>query len=425
MAQRRNLLLMGLFALLILGTTACSRGEAKALGPDETVEHIAQELADGHPEVLWHALPKSYQQDVTDLVHDAAGKMDPELWNRSFGVLQKAALLLDEKREYIFGHPMVAGQMKDPKRTAKDWDAVVGLIRTVSDSELSNLDRVRTLDIEKFLGDTGAELMERLEEASELTSENPYSQSMAQMRKTDATIVTSTEDTATLSIKVPGRAASEERYTRVDDKWLPEELVQGWTESMAEMREQLAQYSPEQNPEKKQAALMQLTMIEAALDTMLQADSAAEFNMSVNAAMGMAMGAMMAQASSGGLETGPGDPSFGPDEPPMMAPAATAEPEAAPRRLDAYLDSKRAPERKVAVQQIEVEELPAGPCTLDQADKYMGTIIVVTGLDGSTTKGRLTSAEGGVLMLERHLGAGSFAVEIPESEISSLECVKR
>ena len=86
-------LFLGLLVLVSL-FAGCSRNEAAPVAEtaDQAVLQVTEGLADGQPQVLWHALPTSYQQDVTDLIHEFGDKMDAELWNRSFGVVQKITL---------------------------------------------------------------------------------------------------------------------------------------------------------------------------------------------------------------------------------------------------------------------------------------------------------------------------------------------
>ena len=69
--------------------------------PDGTVRVVMQSLADRHPEVLWQALPASYQKDITDLTHAFAEKMDPEIWQTAFRLGNKAVGILRDKKQYI------------------------------------------------------------------------------------------------------------------------------------------------------------------------------------------------------------------------------------------------------------------------------------------------------------------------------------
>ena len=63
-----------LFILVFAIVTACG-GQAIATAdqipssPDGAIRFVAEKVADGHPEVVWEALPKTYQKDINELTH--------------------------------------------------------------------------------------------------------------------------------------------------------------------------------------------------------------------------------------------------------------------------------------------------------------------------------------------------------------------
>ncbi|HSN57475.1 MAG TPA: hypothetical protein VLT32_22590, partial [Candidatus Sulfomarinibacteraceae bacterium] len=67
--------------------------------PDGTVEAVAAALAGNQPEILWQALPPTYQRDITELTHGFAAKVDPAVWEAAFGVGRRTAGLLRDKKE--------------------------------------------------------------------------------------------------------------------------------------------------------------------------------------------------------------------------------------------------------------------------------------------------------------------------------------
>ena len=78
MRHCRSIYALVLASLLTLTVVGCSQGNAEtpvAATPDEAVELMAQSFADGKFEVIWRALPPSYQQDVTEAAR-GQGKED-------------------------------------------------------------------------------------------------------------------------------------------------------------------------------------------------------------------------------------------------------------------------------------------------------------------------------------------------------------
>ena len=78
---------------------------------------VVNGLGENQPEVIWQALPASYQDDVSGLVREFAGQMEGSLWDQTFGTLATLTRVLDEKRQFVLEHPMVAEQLsKSPQR---------------------------------------------------------------------------------------------------------------------------------------------------------------------------------------------------------------------------------------------------------------------------------------------------------------------
>jgi len=395
--------------------TASGRSSPKAAGSaDEAVTRVASGLADGRPEVLWQALPASYQDDVTELVHGAAAKMDAEMWNRTFGVLDKLGRVMSEKREFILAHPMVAGQLTDPRAAHSDWDAVVGVFDAVVKSDLADLEKVRQLDVETFLATTGGKLMRQLAEASALTADNAWAQQMENLRNTSAKVVSSSGDRASVWVETPGEQPKEEDYVRVEGKWIPARMVDEWDAEIAEAREKIAGYSGEENAEKKQTTLMQLAMAESVLDTVLAAKNTQEFNASIGSIMGLAMSAA-AQAPVTPRATvsmpQPGNP-----QPPSGAQTIQQS-----RPLDVPVEFAVTPQLPVNTAPTPVEE-PVDPDAVSpyKADRFVGEWMRVEGHDGLDFKGELVSADDGVLRFQRRYHSGTAWFEIQPGEVATL-----
>jgi hypothetical protein len=369
--------------------------------------------------------------------------MDEELWNKSFGVVRKLARVLTEKREFIVEHPMIAGQVDSGAE--EGWDALADMVDVLASSDLADLDKVKTLDIEDFLAETGGDLMESLSEASALTPEDPYNKAMKDLRATKATIVSSSGDTATVKVEMPNGSVTEEAYVRVEGKWLPKTMVDEWPAKIAEMKAQVAAFSGDEMQENKQTVLMQLSMVEGALDQLLAAETAAEFNAGAGAMMGLAMGAMMSQAGEGGLGSGltsslgsgsgpqvqtpPGGGSSYSDSPlrqsthkinldqsPAIDPSDGPGIETVRARAAAERDSDRV-----------AEWHPFGadrPIPLDEVENFVGQYVWVERKDGTDVRGRLVAVTDSDLTLEREFGSGTVAFDLARDDVERLQVEK-
>ncbi len=418
------------------GDTATATPEP-AVTADEAMMRIAEGLADSRPEVLWHALPESYQQDVTALVHDAADKMDVELWNKTFSVVQKLSRVLDEKQDFILDHPMLASQMKDRGEAEKAWGAVVSMVDIIADSELADLNEVRNMDVGEFIADVGGDFMESLSEASAMTPDDAYNTQMRNLANMKVTVLSSSGDTAMVRSEVNGVPPSEEEYRRVEGKWLPKSLVDEWPSKMAEMQQQVAAFSSAEMQENKQAALLQLSMVEGALDQLLAANTADEFNAAAGAMMGMAMGAMMSQGGGFGGPTMDSSPSVslgpGMDDPAAMGFGAPIE-----RGMDAPEMALRDPQSDATRESTEIkigrsdqtgdmqragEHHPFGAdraISMAQAKDFVGEYVWVERTDGGDVRGRLLAVGDDHIVIEREMRSGFVSFELSRSDVEKL-----
>ncbi|ANM30421.1 hypothetical protein ABI59_13835 [Acidobacteria bacterium Mor1] len=444
---------------LVLTLLGCSgsnsaKGAAPAETADEAVTRVAKGLSENRPQVLWESLPPSYREDINGLIQEAAAQADPELWNKSFGVIRKVSRLLDEKREFILNHPMVAQQKEQMGDIDENWDSVVGIFSVVVNSELGNLEQLAEMDVHDFLSGTGHELMNEIAKASALTPEDSFRTEMSNLAKTKATVISSDGDTARVKVEVPGKPVKEEDYVRVEGYWVTAEMANDWDKEMAEARQKIAELSGSQDEQQKQKLLMQISMVDGAVDSLLNANSEAEFQAGIGAMMGMAMGAMMSQAaeaqpdsSFGGAPSmepgaGFGEPSGvaqgNPGQNPQMnlrnEPAGRSDKDAMvelglERANNFPSDPQAQPRRQMALDLPggDYEQPVSGPKVIQvgEAKSYVGQVVQVTRDNGSDMRGRLTEVTGNALVLEQELAAGHVSFRVRKDEIASLNIVPR
>ena len=417
-----------------VGVFSCSASDE--LGPAETVEHVAHGLADGDLTVAWKALPASYQRDLNGLAHDFAGAVDADLWNRTFAVLSKLTRLLNEKEAFILEHPFVAEHMADAADDSADWSLVVEIFDLLVTSELANVEQLAALDIGSFLEGTGNRFVTLLVEASALSSEEhraEFDEQQAALRSLRATLESTADGVAVVRIEQPGEEASSERFVRVEEKWIPADLAEEWSSNMASASDSIKDLSEEKLKSNKQTILMQMSMVDGALDTLLAANTAEEFNAGIGAMIGMAVGVMFNQASmmdtSGISQEGElGSPvvtAISPDS--AGSPASISEhviPEAAPEMVP-QAGRQLAPAVPLVDESISVrwrdEGASAGsPIPISEAPLYIGKTVRVSASDGLATTATLKNIEGDVLVFEQKIGDGAMTFKMRSDEVESL-----
>ncbi|MBN2530942.1 MAG: hypothetical protein JXR76_31435 [Deltaproteobacteria bacterium] len=276
-----SILLFGVFVFV----SSCQGCGAKIPdSPEGTVDVVAKEIEKGNPQIVWEALPPSYQQDINGLVQQAAGKFDKELWDKGVSVLKKGTDIAGSKKEFILGTPMM-GQLKvDQKQLAESWDAVVGLLKVIAESELASVDDLKKFDGGKFLSGTGKKLVEKGKELRKLAPEDaPKSFADLKVEK-----VSESGDKASLKVTVDGKTDTVE-MVKVEGRWVPAEMAKEWKEMIAEAKKSIEEMSTETMAKQKPQLMMMMAGIEAGMDQLKNASSQAEFDTTVQ---GLFMGMM-------------------------------------------------------------------------------------------------------------------------------------
>ena len=131
--------------------------------PEATLRQMVEGLRQNRPEVIWQAMPRRFRGDINSLVHDFARKMDPELWSHRFATWKKLARVLAEKKAFLLSHPSLK-TLSPEQRLAleQNWDGLVESLTILVNSDLSDMSRLKTFDMGRFLKQTGGRWLSQL-----------------------------------------------------------------------------------------------------------------------------------------------------------------------------------------------------------------------------------------------------------------------
>ncbi|PIP35027.1 MAG: hypothetical protein COX20_13580 [Desulfobacterales bacterium CG23_combo_of_CG06-09_8_20_14_all_52_9] len=278
-----------IFFLLFLFVAGCSK-KVPPKTADQVVKDVAQGLAAHQPQVLWGALPASYQKDIHGLVHDFAAKTDKELWNKSFALFNKVLLVLKTKKNLLMAGKMLNDAPIDAKKLSDNWDGVLGMAEVITKSELADLEKLKHLDVGKFLSGTGADLIKRLDALSKLEKDEKFATAFTQLKTVNTTVIQSQKDAATVKIEVPKEVSWEIAFVKVEEKWVPKSLADQWKTEIEKAKKELAEFSTTFTAEEKQRVLGVMTSIDGILDQMLAAKTVKELESTLGQALGMVLG---------------------------------------------------------------------------------------------------------------------------------------
>ena len=306
--------------------------------PDAAVNALLKEIEAGNLRAVWDALPASYQSDVNDVVHTFAENMDAEMWGTGAAVAQKAARVLKEKKDFVIASLTANPQVPvDQATIASNWDPVVDVLGTLVNSEIADLQKLKSIDVGEFLNSTGQLIASQLAALAKAVDEQNLSPDqfpgvpvdqmpIPNLSKAKITTLQQDGDTATIRID-DGEKVEDHEAVRVDGKWLPKEMVDGWPDAMVQAKAALTTKMPQMLQQGKMFILPMMKQFEGVMDQLLAAETQEAFDQIIEKTMQDAM----PQGGGGGpMPPGGGDP-FGapPDgnaDPFGAPPAGNADP---------------------------------------------------------------------------------------------------
>ena len=282
---------VGLIVASSLFTAACGKKTDESSGPaevvipdspDAAVQTIISEFANGNGAIVWRALPESYQKDTNELVHLFGSTVDEEVYNKSFSLFARLAEVIDQQKSFIVNSSFMQDQ---PPENISNLEAalpqVVGLINTISSSELSSIKGLLNFDGQSLFKTTVAKCVEHLEAIGQLTGNETK---LSDYAATTVSVVSSDGKQATLSIAVPGQEAEEMSFVKVEKRWVPLEIESDWAESFKEMTASLKAFSAEEFEAQKVQIMGALTMFDGILTKIASAETQEQFDQSLKEA---------------------------------------------------------------------------------------------------------------------------------------------
>ncbi len=274
--------------------------------PDGTVRAVAEALADRHPEVLWQALPPTYQKDITELTHGVAEKMDPAVWEAAFGLGRRTVGLLRDKREIILSSSMLQAAGEESEKIEGGWDEMVSMLDSFFASGVSSPETMKTIDWEKYLSTTGRDLMNLAAERSKADGDDAFDREFTQkLRQSKVEVIAIEGDSATLRMTAPDEEPEDQQFTRVEGRWVPSDMAEDWDQNVAESRGKLAAITDEEIQQGSMQAMMMIGMVDGVLAELETVETTEEFEQAIQGLLGPFLGGMMGSDESMSDETDP------------------------------------------------------------------------------------------------------------------------
>ena len=290
-------------AVVALFFTACGAGISSTTVtiPDEpstAMQTIADEVIAGNYSILWHAMPTSYQTDINAIARLAGSKVDPEIYDKSFGLFGRFAEVADKQKLFILNTSLVGEQPAEQiAEIEATWPSIIGFVQTIVTSSISSSAGLRAFDGQVFSEETLPELFKYSNDLAAISNEeNPFGSLQFGSLKT----VESTDTTAVLEITFASGDVKAVDFTKVENRWVPAEIAINWSTEMAAAKKQLEAISSEEIAKNKPQHMGMITMLDGILTQLNTAKTQEQFDQALQGAM-IPIGLLVMQSKGEGI----------------------------------------------------------------------------------------------------------------------------
>jgi hypothetical protein len=205
---------------------------------DEAVRRVLQGLEKRQSRALWEFLPPSYRRDVQRLARDVAERLDEKSWGPFVATWQKARQVLPTKLNSLAPPKLGDNERRAGLNAPFDPPALAQLLDAIGESELNDLQRLRSLELDRFLDQTGDKLLATLGRIAVGEANGSVDDPFSQFGKVQVELISAGLSTGVVKICWPEQEPTTQEFVRIEDHWIPQSLADAWPSQFAELREQ-------------------------------------------------------------------------------------------------------------------------------------------------------------------------------------------
>ena len=279
----KDLKAWAIFGALLAGIGCRPSAENIPVPPQETVEALVDNLKAHQPQAFWYAMPESYQKDLKEVIEAFCDQMDPNIYDRIFKILGKAGEVLETKQSMFYNSPVALSTPFIDSMAGPPWDEVVGIINLIADSEMSSMERLRSMDPGKFLATTGSEFMDRTERLRNISSRpgspDPWQKIDEMLESANIRFTKISENKGELSyIDQKNKQETKVQMVKVEGRWVPEDMNANWAKGISNAKEEMPRINGPEFQKIKPILVFGLSSLEGVLNQLLAAKSQQEFD---------------------------------------------------------------------------------------------------------------------------------------------------
>ena len=248
-----------------------------------TFDFVTKQILAGHPEVLWHALPKevrtTFDSEEMRIASLQSRKGQRETTEQMVGVALKALEVLVTKKQFVLNSPIMA-QVPPPAMPMiqQGYDPAVGAGFELAMMLASAGEQMEKMTITEIVDQRGPRIGGHLKSLLRLVPPEMVDGLLSRV-----TVEQTSDTTGTISTPNGEGGADTTEMVKLMGRWVPKDFAIGWALTKDNLKAVLS--APDQDDDTVQKnqmmAGMMATMANGVLDPMLAARSQEEFDQAV------------------------------------------------------------------------------------------------------------------------------------------------
>ena len=240
-----------------------------------TIEEMQEGIRSQQPQVVWYLLPTELREDVEELVHEFARRVDQNLWRNAIASWRDVQKILDQKADDILALPEFAFLTPEQKSSLRQQlRSEARLLSAILDSKLADLSHIQSLSLGEFLKTDGAAILATIRNTNASTESNEIG-FMPMRTGAQPRVMEQDEQTARVGwFAESDRPVHEMLWVQHDGHWMPAAFLTGWEQVRLARRELQSTTEPLGVVEER---LQSLEAADEVLKKLLATESAEEF----------------------------------------------------------------------------------------------------------------------------------------------------
>jgi len=275
----------GVAALTLALSLPTASADEAALGPVESFEAWRDTMSEGRFGDTFALLPERYQNDVNRLTSTFAEKMDADIWEGVVGILGTISNILNNKKEIVAGTKFFGNMGEEEQaKVMENWDNAAEMTAAFTESDVLDLEVWKKGNVGKVLNGPFSDFVEGLTKM-EIPGQEGLGDAMEKMKGAKAELVSEDGDSAVLRVTDPKGHAEERRIQRVQGRWVPAQIAEGWDDGIAQASGALDQmkFDAPEFQQQKMAMMMGFGMAHQMLKQLEEAKSSEDFDRTIDA----------------------------------------------------------------------------------------------------------------------------------------------